>query len=133
MTENKDHTTSTALKFILAQIKNESDSWNRSLSFMMDENIHLKRWLMQLLKSGVDKDMLETAEDYHGYFIKQDQLTSLLRNDIAELDELLLKGNNADLDEIKIKLAKLRDNICNASREFDQLRISFNDHIIAHI
>jgi hypothetical protein len=117
----------------LAQIKSESDSWKRSLNFMIDENIHLKGRLTQILRKEFNKDLLEVAENFHNNFIKQDELIGLLRNDIAELDALLLKGNKTNLGEIKRKLTKLRDNLSNASKEFDQLKIAFNDYLAVHI
>lgn len=120
-------------KLDLAQIKSESDSWKRSLAFMIDENIHLKGRLTQILKKEVNKELLEMAENFHNHFIKQDELISLLRNDIAELDAVLLKGSKDNLSDIKIKLIKLRDNVSNASKEFDQLKISFNDYLSVHI
>lgn len=131
MNENNNHKANAVPDPGLAQIKSESDSWKRSLNFMMDENIHLKGRLMQILKSEVSKDALEIAEDFHNHFIKQDQLNRLLRNDIAELDELLIKGVT-NLVEIKRKLIKLRKNVSNASKEFDHLKASFNNHAIAH-
>jgi hypothetical protein len=131
-----NHTNGAALKLDLAQLKNESDSWKRSLGFMTDENIHLKSRLTYLLKKESTDGLLEKAEKFHADFIKQDERIGLLRNDISELDSLLLKDNNGkeeNTNEIKTRLAKLRNNMRNAAKQFDQLKISFNDYLATYI
>lgn len=127
--DKKDITPNTQL----VQIKSESEGWKRTVNFMIDENIHLKAMLTQILKNAKNKNLLETAEEFHTNFLKQDHLIVLLRNDIAELDVLLENADKIDLNEIKKQSLKIRGNISNAAKGFDELKVSFNDQIMTNI
>ena len=72
----------------LKQLQFESDTWKRLLVFMMDENIHLKNRLSEVLKDQFDKNLLVEVEGFQNNFIKEDELIGLMRNDVAELDKL---------------------------------------------
>jgi glutaredoxin 2 len=118
-------------QLILRQFEYESDTWKRLLSFMIDENIHLKNRLVEILKSIPDQSSLEEMENFHSRFIKEDDLINLLRNDVAELDRLLIREVFEDgkiFEDINRKLNKLRNNIVNAELQFSQLKLEFNNY-----
>jgi hypothetical protein len=118
------------LKF--GQLKYESDTWKRLIGFMVDENIHLKNRLIEVLRHVSDKELLEEIENFQSRFIKEDALIAVLRNDVAELDKLFLAEifqNGKFVNEINKKLTKLRNNITNAEAQFSKLKIDFNTYL----
>ncbi len=117
-------------------LRYESDSWKRSLGFMMEENIHLKNRLSEVLQNKIDKSLLEEIERFQSSFIKEDELVSLLRNDIAELDKLLMRERYED-GEIQKKLSRkvktLRNNINIAEKQFLKLKSEFTSYLLENI
>ena len=75
----------------LKQLQYESDTWKRSLSFIIDENIHLKNGLTEIVQNSEDVDLLERAEYFQSRLIKEDERISLIRNDLTELDKLRVR------------------------------------------
>ena len=110
----------------IEQLEFEVNTWKRFLNFFMDENVYLKNRLAHLLKNGFDRKFLEEFEDFQNKFINHDGVISLLRNDIAHLDKLLIseKLNDGKINNIiDKKLDHLRN---NAEKQFTQLQLSFN-------
>ena len=62
----------------LRQLKYESDTWKRLLGFVMEENIHLKNRLSEVLKANFDKNLLNDVENFYSEFIRADELIGLL-------------------------------------------------------
>ena len=120
----------------LKQLQYESDSWKRLLRFMMDENIHLKNRLSEVLKDQFDKNLLVEVEVFQNNFIKEDGLVALLRNDVAELDKLLVREICEDgkiINEIDRRLNNLRNNIMNAELQFGKLKSEFNSYLLENM
>ena len=116
----------------LKQLQYESDTWKRLLGFMMEENIQLKNRLSEVLKDKFDKNLLVEVEVFQSNFIKEDELVALLRNDVAELDKLLIRGICEDgkiMNKIDIRLKNLRNNIMNAEKQFSKLKSQFNSYL----
>jgi hypothetical protein len=116
----------------LKQLQYERDTWKRLLGFMMDETIHLKNRLSEILKYKFDKNLLEEAENFQSSFLKEDELISLLRNDVAELDKLLVREVFEDgkiIKEIERRLKRLRNNIITAERQLGKLKLEFNSYL----
>lgn len=120
----------------LKQLLYESDTWKRLLGFMMDENIHLKNRISDILRNGFDKNLLEEMENFQSRFIKEDQLIGLLRHEMAELEKLLVREVFEDgkiLKEIDRKLRIFRNNIIAAEVQFGKLKMEFNSYLSANI
>ena len=116
----------------LKQLKYESDTWKRLLDFMMDENIQLKNRLSEVLKDQFDKNLLDDVERFQSHFIKEDQLIGLMRNDIAELDALLIENlldEEMSMQNVDLKLKRLRNNIKNAEMQFSNLKLDFYNYL----
>jgi len=116
----------------LRQLEYESDTWKRLMSFMVDENIHLKNRLSEVLRYKVDKQMLEEAENFHTRFIRQDEFNHLLRNEIFEFDKLLSRKIFEDgrlKNEVAGKSKNLRNNIRNLEELFGELKFEFNNFL----
>jgi len=115
-------------ELILKQLQYENDTWKRLLAFMMDENVHLKNKLSEHLQFNCSADQLEDAEEIQGRFIKEDERISLLRNDVAEMEKILVRelfedGKIARL--VENKREELRNNIINAENQFSKLKKDF--------
>lgn len=120
----------------LKQLQYEADTWKRLLGFLMDENIHLKNRLSQVLKDRFDKNLLEEVEGFQSNFIKEDEMIGLLRNDVAEFDKLLEREVFEDgtiIKKVDSKLKKLRHNIKNAERQFSKFKDDFNNYLSENI
>lgn len=120
----------------LRQLQYESDTWKRLLGFIMDENIHLKYRLSEVLKDKFNKNLLEEVEIFQSRFIKEDALIGLLRNEVVELDKLLVREIFEDsriIKEIDRKLKKLRNNIIIAEKQFGKLKSEFNNYLSENI
>lgn len=120
----------------LKQLQYEVDTWKRLLGFMMEENIHLKNRLSEVLKYKFDNNLLEEVDGFQSRFIKGDELVSLLRNDVAELDKLLVREVFEDgriVKQVDKKLKTLRNNIRNAEKEFGKLKTEFNSYLSENI
>lgn len=117
---------------ILKQLQYETDTWKRLLDFMMEENINLKIRLSEIIKERFTQHALEELEDFQSNFIKEDELISLLRNEVAELDKLFgaepFAGGKIS-GEIDRKLDRLRNNIIIAERQFGKLNLEFNNYL----
>jgi len=120
----------------LKQLLFESDSWKRLVGFMMDENIQMKQRLTIILKDNFDKNLLEEVENFQSTFIKGDELINLLRNDVGELDKLLVREIFEDgkiIKDIDGSLKRLRNDIINAERHFSNLKLEFNNFVVTNI
>jgi len=116
----------------LKQLQYKTDTWKRLLGFMLDENIHLKNRLSEVLKDKFNKNLLEDVENFQSSFIKEDELIGLLRHDVTELDKLLVMEIFEDgkiIKEIDRRMTKLRNNIINAERQFGKLKSEFNSYL----
>ena len=74
----------------LKQLQYERDTLKRLLDFMIDENVHMKNRLSEVLQDKFDKNLLKRIEFFQSTFLKEDELIGLLRNDFAELNKLLV-------------------------------------------
>jgi RecJ-like exonuclease len=116
----------------LKQLQFERDTWKRLIGFMMEENVHLKNRLSEILKDKLDMNLLNAAEDFQSHFILEDELIGLLRQDIAELDKMLagaVAGNKKILNRIDSRLTQLRKNIAVAETQFGKLKLDFNSYL----
>lgn len=115
----------------LKQLRYEKDTLKRLLDFMLDENVHMKNRLSEVLQEKFDKNLLKGIEVFQSSFIKEDELIGLLRNDVAELDKLLVIEIFDDniMEVIYKKLSMLRNNIVTAEKQFEKLKLDFNSYL----
>lgn len=120
----------------LKQLHYEVETWKRLLSFMTDENIRLKNRLSEILQERFNSDLLEEVEIFQSNFLKEDEMISLLRNDIAEFDKLLTREVFEDgklAKKVEKKMETLRANIETAEKDFGKLKTEFNSYLIEKI
>jgi predicted nucleic acid-binding Zn-ribbon protein len=120
----------------LKQLQYESDTWKRLLAFMMDENVHLKNRLSEVLKNGSDTTLLGEMENFQNNFVREDELIRLLRKDIAEVDKLLVREVFEDgkiIKHLNKKMKTLRSNITQVEKKFGQLKSYFHSYLSENI
>ena len=120
----------------LKQSQYECDTWKRLLAFMMEENIYRKNRIAEILKHKFNKDLLPEVENFQNRFIKEDELINILRDDIAELDKLLLRRDFEDgkiIKEIERKQNRLRNNMLVAEKNFNKLQAEFNSYLSENV
>ena len=116
----------------IKQLRHETSTWKRVLHFMQEENIHLKNRLSDVLKDSFDKKMLADVEIFQNNFIKEDELISLLKNELAEIENSLQHNifNEGKIENsIEGKIKRLRINIENAEKAFTKVNNDFNNYL----
>lgn len=110
----------------------ESDTWKRQLSFIREENIYLKKRLIEILKEKLSPADLEAAESFQTLFIEQDKLVTILGNSVAEFDRLLkreLFEDGALLRTVMLEHLHIDRKISEAEASFDNLKRRFNNYM----
>lgn len=113
----------------ITQFRHESDTWKRYLQFIQQENNHLKTRLSQVLQHDTDEQFLERAEYFQSKFIAEDDTVNMLRQDIHELDNMLLKEIPEDpstVKELQKRLKKMHKDMEIVERQFSKLKSDFN-------
>ena len=116
---------------IVHQLQSEIATWKRLLSFLMDENIHLKNRIAEILQADAGTRLLPDLERFQTSFIHTDTLVSLLRNDVAEFESKFeTEGKTEQLINKNIagRLQRMRRNMNAAGRTFDQRQTAFNNY-----
>jgi chromosome segregation ATPase len=100
---------------------------------MVDENIHLKNRLSEILSDQQQNQLLNEIEDYQTRFLKIDELIRILRNDVAELEQSIKeKQDTADNPSINNKLSRIRLNIPLVERQLERMKMDFNSFLLIH-
>jgi hypothetical protein len=132
-TQHLKLTTEKMLQRKIKQWQCESDSWKRLLGFMLEENAYLKGRLSDLLKKEIDLDLLDTLETFQNRFVREDELISLLRDEVTELDKLLIREMFEDGNIIKLtekKFRKVKGNIETTEKAFAKLFQDFDNYVL---
>lgn len=118
---------------MIRQFEYENDSWKRSLEFMQMENVHLKMRLAQIIKSDLDNNLLDLFEFFQNYFIQEDQVIAILRNDVLKHD-LQIKQAVYDWPASILKVIntqkRLRQDLELEEKKFNQLKMEFNSYFV---
>ncbi len=117
----------------IKQLEFESDTWKRQLAFMVDENIHMKARLVEVLKDKQNAPSLEAAEAFQNQFIEQDSVIGILRNNVAEFDCLLKREVLEDgmlVNRVFAKHKILEAALIAAKKKFDEMKGHFNQHVL---
>ncbi|WP_407527625.1 hypothetical protein PDL71_07690 [Lacibacter sp. MH-610] len=120
-------------KKILSQYRHENDSWKRYLQFIQQENNFLKNRLSQVLQLDTDVDFLERAEFFQSKFLAEDETVHLLRQDVHEIEHLLLKDmsdDNNSMNNLRKKFWKLSRDMETVERQFNKLKSDFNTFLL---
>jgi len=108
------------------QFQYEHDTWKRVLYHMMDENVHFKLRLSEILKSRSDKKFIAKAELFQHRFIKFDEHLFKLRNQLVTLEKNINNGAAEEIImELKLSFETLRKHMASAERQLIRSRINF--------
>ncbi|CAN5510971.1 hypothetical protein BH11BAC5_BH11BAC5_00370 [soil metagenome] len=114
------------------QLQVEQDTWKQLLGYMMEENIHLKNRITEILKYKPNRILLDDVENFQSHFIMEDEMISILRNDLANIEKLFAEagdGNQKMVEQINDRLQRLRENIMLAEAQFNSLKIEFDRYL----
>ncbi|MEO6356727.1 MAG: hypothetical protein ABIU77_06935 [Ferruginibacter sp.] len=114
------------------QLQVEQDTWKQLLGYMMEENIHLKNRITEILKYKPNRILLDDVENFQSHFIMEDEMISILRNDLANIEKLFVEagdGNQKMVEQINDRLQRLRENIMLAEAQFNSLKIEFDRYL----
>ena len=112
-------------------LKNERETWLRTLDYIQQENVFLKNHLADIIKNDIKPEMLEQVEYFQNQFINKDAVIALLRYDIANQNRLSEHGieHNGDFVKLQARQGKLRGDMEKMEREFSRLKFQFNTYI----
>lgn len=111
----------------------EIRSLKRAIDFMMEENVHLKNRVAEILKNGFSKKMLVTLEVFQSRFISEDQLIGLLRNELAQIEQSLHHeafSGGESFTALCDKLKQLHKSMVATENQFIKLNADFNDFLL---
>jgi hypothetical protein len=104
------------------------------LSFMMEENVHLKNRLSEILSDVGTSKSLGEIEDFQSRFLRIDELIRILRNDVSELEQFISDQKEDAVSEhpqIHSKLSRIRLNIPMVERQLERMKAEFNNFLLA--
>lgn len=133
LANNNDTKTTVIPGMKLKQLQYEIDTWKRLLDFINEENILFKIRISDLLKDSFDRILLEEVDGFQNRFIRQDEITCQLRNDIAELNKLpegQIIRNGKIFKAVDNKMRYLRRNMKMAENRFIAIRKDFNHFLL---
>lgn len=119
-------------KETIKQFQEELATWKNMLHSRMEDNILMKNMLGDLLKVHYGINYLEEIEEFQNSFIREDEITDLLRNDVTRFDSLSYSQvfKNEQLREsCKRRLKKLRKDMILTENHFCALIASFDDFV----
>ena len=119
---------------LVDQFRHENDTWKRVLSFLTEENVILKNRLSEILQSKdeCNNEFLEQVEYFQNNFLKQDEIIGFLRMEVSEQTVSLveaLMNNPEELKQVQKKQKQLREELENAERNFNKLKVEFNNYL----
>lgn len=112
-------------------LKNERETWLRTLDYIQQENVFLKNHLADIIKNDIKPEMLEQVEYFQNQFLNKDAVIALLRYDIANQNKLSENGveHNGDFVKLQARQGKLRGDMEKMEREFSRLKFQFNSYL----
>lgn len=114
------------------QLEYEIERWLRTLEFIKEENWHLKNRLAEMIHLRTDKHLLGQAEDFQNYFLNNDTVVAMLKNDIHQHEQLLAKEIFKD-EAVAKKILRnqqiLRGDMDKFEKEFSRLNVDFNNYM----
>lgn len=119
-------------KLKINQYRSESNAWQRSLSYMTDENIQMKIRLAEILSDDFDLRLLPMVENFHSLVLNEEEVLNLLRHNVAELNKSLLK-EGSDYHAMSMDISHLRTRlqfqIAAAEKRFTKLKSEFYEFL----
>ncbi len=119
---------------IVNQFRRENETWQRTLEFLIDEDIILKGRISDILKNmnQTDEGILKRMEHFHNRLLKENDSVRLLRTEVADMEKHLNQNYFVEADSLnnmKNHQRDLRKDLETAESEFQKLKSEFNSYI----
>jgi hypothetical protein len=111
----------------LNELKSETETWVRTLKLLQAENIGLKQQLAEVIRQGIDNELLPALEYYHSFFIEEDRMLLLFFNDIKNQELLLRSGveEEAQVRQLVQQQEKIRRQMAKVETVFYKKKQGF--------
>ena len=116
-------------KNTLKQADRELDYFKRLITFMKEENIHLKNRISDAVISTKEEALLNKLEYFQSRSVNYDTIIFIAELDVAALTNALKKAGDplSGTAEVIIKeTGKIRNDLFLISKDFIQLKSQFN-------
>ena len=115
----------------IKHLKNERETWLRTLDYMQQENVFLKTSLGDSIQNDINSEVLERVEFFQSQFVNKDAVIALLRYDIAEQNRLLESSGDLSNNYMAIvkKQNSLRKDMARMEKDFNELKFQFNTYL----
>ena len=118
----------------IRQLQYQSETWQRDLAFIRQENIVLKNHLAEMLSQyPVTPPFLERIEVYQTHFVTKDEILLLILSEIKEWDKSLvtesLRSGEGINEELIEDQKRLSDAVHIFISEFSRLKSDFNNYV----
>lgn len=113
----------------IKEFQEELNTWKKILNSRMEENVMMKYKLGDLLKRNYKQNHLEQIEEFQNKFIREDELTDILRNDVIKFDDLSYSQVFKDekmRESYENRMKKLRNDMIRSENHFCSLIASFD-------
>lgn len=108
------------------------NAWKNIFHSRIEENIRMKNKLGDILKNNYAQNHLPEMEEFQNKFIREDEVTDLLRNDLIKFDNLsynqVFKGEQMR-ESFEKSMNNLRKDIIKSEEHFDLLIASFANFV----
>jgi hypothetical protein len=111
----------------LNELKSETETWVHTLKLLQAENIGLKQQLAEVIRQGIDNELLPALEYYHSFFIEEDRMLLLFFNDIKNQELLLRSGieEEAQVRQVVQQQEKIRRQMAKVEMVFYKKKQGF--------
>ena len=120
------------MNFRLRQYQNESDTWKRMVAFMEEECIQLKNRLSAILNDEFNQNMLVELELFQNEFVKADVQLFSLRNQLLDLDRLLIREIFEDgfiMKQVQRMIRSVRHEVHQEATLFQKVKLNFYTYL----
>jgi len=121
-------------QIIVKQFMHETETWNRTLGFIEEENVILKNRISEIVSTITirDTDLIEKMEEFQDLFVKEDESIQQLKKQINSEDQLLVRDTYEDGNLFRVvcgKQRRLRKQFDTVENKFRKIRNEFNDYL----
>ena len=113
-------------------MRDESEEWDRLLSFLKLENVFSKSRLAEIVASIDDEDELAKAEKFNDEFLSEDEIIGFLESELKKHRRSLDRNRHHDeeaLKQLTRSQRKLRMDIRRAEEIIIITKRDFSDYI----
>ena len=109
------------------------NAWKNIFLSRIEENIRMKNKLGDILKNNYAQNRLPEMEEFQNKFIREDEVTDLLRNDLIKFEDLscsqVFKSGQMR-ESFEKSMNNLRKDILKSEEHFDSLIASFENFVL---